>query len=197
MLTLRGPRTTLMSASCCHHHHDAQRSNPAFKRVLWIVLAINAAMFLVEIGAGVVAGSASLQADALDFLGDAGNYIISLAVVGMTLRYRAMAAFAKGLTMAAFGLWVISTVIWHAIAGTVPEPITMGVIGVVALIANAACAVLLYAYREGDANMQSVWICSRNDVLGNFAVLLAALGVFGTGAGWPDRCNHHGHARSA
>src|SRR5262245_7684507 len=102
MLTLRGPRTTLMSASCCHHHHDAQRSDPAFKRVLWIVLASNAAMFLVEIGAGVVAGSASLQADALDFLGDAGNYIISLAVVGMTLRYRAMAALAKGLTMAAF-----------------------------------------------------------------------------------------------
>src|SRR5262245_41103432 len=99
--------------------------------------------------------------------------------------------------MGAFGLWVIGTVVWHALMGTVPEPITMGVIGGVALIANAACAALLYAYREGDANMQSVWICSRNDVLGNFAVLLAALGVFGTGAGWPDRCNHHGHARSA
>ncbi|HJZ29459.1 MAG TPA: cation transporter [Hyphomicrobiaceae bacterium] len=175
-----------MSASCCHHHHDPQRCNPAFKRVLWIVLAINAVMFLVEIGAGVAAGSASLQADALDFLGDAGNYIIGLAVVGMALRYRAMAAFAKGLTMGAFGLWVIGTVVWHALMGTVPEPITMGVIGAVALIANAACAALLYAYREGDANMQSVWICSRNDVLSNLAVLLAAVGVFGTGTGWPD-----------
>jgi len=175
-----------MSASCCHHHHDPQRGNPAFKRVLWIVLAINAVMFLVEIGAGVAAGSASLQADALDFLGDAGNYIIGLAVVGMALRYRAMAAFAKGLTMGAFGLWVIGTVVWHALMGTVPEPITMGVIGAVALIANAACAALLYAYREGDANMQSVWICSRNDVLSNLAVLLAAVGVFGTGTGWPD-----------
>lgn len=175
-----------MSASCCHHHHDPQRGNPAFKRVLWIVLGINAVMFLVEIGAGVAARSASLQADALDFLGDAGNYIIALAVVGMALRYRAMAALAKGLTMGAFGLWVIGTVVWHALMGTVPAPITMGVIGVVALIANAACAALLYAYREGDANMQSVWICSRNDVLGNFAVLLAALGVFGTGTGWPD-----------
>jgi Co/Zn/Cd efflux system component len=175
-----------MSASCCHHHHDPQRGNPAYKRVLWIVLTINAVMFLVEIGAGVAAGSASLQADALDFLGDAGNYIISLVVVGMALRYRAMAALAKGLTMGAFGLWVIGTVVWHAIIGTVPEPITMGVIGGVALIANAACAVLLYAYRDGDANMQSVWICSRNDVLGNLAVLLAALGVFGTGTGWPD-----------
>src|SRR5262245_64579312 len=154
-------------------------------------------MFLVEIGAGVAAGSASLQADALDFLGDAGNYTIALAVVAMALRYRAMAALVKGLTMGAFGLWVIGTVVWHAIMGTVPEPITMGVIGVVALIANAVCAALLYAYREGDANMQSVWICSRNDVLGNFAVLLAALGVFGTAAGWPDRCKHHRYARSA
>jgi Co/Zn/Cd efflux system component len=154
--------------------------------VLWIVLAINAVMFLVEIGAGVAAGSASLQADALDFLGDAGNYTISLVVVGMALRYRAMAALAKGLTMGAFGLWVIGTVVWHAAMGTVPEPITMGIIGMVALLANAACAALLYAYRGGDANMQSVWICSRNDVLGNFAVLLAALGVFGTGTGWPD-----------
>jgi Co/Zn/Cd efflux system component len=97
-----------------------------------------------------------------------------------------MAALAKGLTMGAFGLWVIGTVVWHAAMGTVPEPITMGIIGMVALLANAACVALLYAYRGGDANMQSVWICSRNDVLGNFAVLLAALGVFGTGTGWPD-----------
>jgi Co/Zn/Cd efflux system component len=184
-----------MSASCCHQHDDPQRGNPAYKRVLWIVLAINAVMFLVEIGAGVAASSASLQADALDFLGDAGSYSISLAVVGMALRYRAMAAFAKGLTMAAFGLGVIGTVIWQAMAGTVPEPITMGAIGVVALIANAACAALLYVYRDGDANMQSVWICSRNDVIGNLAVLLAALGVFWD-RHWmarPDRGVHHRH----
>jgi Co/Zn/Cd efflux system component len=176
-----------MSASCCHAPTpDPHRSNPAYKRVLWTVLVINAAMFMVEIAAGVAAGSASLQADALDFLGDAGNYIISLAVVGMALRYRAMAALAKGLTMGVFGLWVVGAVVWHAIMTTVPEPVTMGVIGTAALIANAACAILLFAYREGDANMQSVWICSRNDVLGNLAVLLAALGVFGTGTGWPD-----------
>jgi Co/Zn/Cd efflux system component len=176
-----------MSASCCDvPAPDPHRSNTAYARVLWIVLAINAAMFVLEIAAGVAAGSASLQADALDFLGDAGNYIISLAVVGTALRYRAMAAFAKGLTMGAFGLWVVGTVIWHAIMGTVPEPVTMGLVGTAALVANAVCAVLLYAYRDGDANMQSVWICSRNDVLGNLAVLLAALGVFGTGTGWPD-----------
>jgi len=176
-----------MSASCCcTPASDPHRGNATYRRVLWIVLVINAVMFVVEIGAGLAAGSASLQADALDFLGDAGNYIISLAVLGMVLRYRAMAALAKGLTMGAFGLWVVGTVVWHAAMGTVPEPITMGIVGVAALIANAACAALLYAYRDGDANMQSVWICSRNDVLGNLAVLLAALGVFGTGTGWPD-----------
>jgi Co/Zn/Cd efflux system component len=176
-----------MSASCCcTPAPDPHRGNAAYRRVLWIVLVINAVMFVVEIGAGLAAGSASLQADALDFLGDAGNYVISLAVLGMVLRYRAMAALVKGLTMGAFGLWVVGTVVWHAVMGTVPEPITMGVVGVAALAANAACAVLLYAYRGGDANMQSVWICSRNDVLGNLAVLLAALGVFGTGTGWPD-----------
>jgi len=176
-----------MSASCCCTPAlDPHRGNAAYRRVLWIVLVINAVMFVVEIGAGLAAGSASLQADALDFLGDAGNYIISLAVLSMALRYRAMAALAKGLSMGAFGLWVVGTVVWHAAMGTVPEPITMGIVGVAALIANAACAVLLYAYRDGDANMQSVWICSRNDVLGNLAVLLAAIGVFGTGTGWPD-----------
>jgi Co/Zn/Cd efflux system component len=179
-----------MASACCQHDHcqeaDPHRGNPAYKRVLWTVLAINAVMFLVEIAAGLAAGSASLQADALDFLGDAGNYVISLAVVGMALSYRATAALIKGITMGLFGLWVIGTVIWHSVSGTVPEPITMGVVGIAALAANAACFGLLYAYRSGDSNMRSVWICSRNDVLGNLAVLLAALGVFGTGTGWPD-----------
>jgi Co/Zn/Cd efflux system component len=165
---------------------DRNRGNAVYRRVLWAVLAINAAMFLVEIGAGVAAGSASLQADALDFLGDAANYAISLLVVGMALRYRASAAMAKGLTMAAFGSWVIATVIWHAAHGTLPSAFTMGAVGVAALAANAASFGLLWAYRHGDANMRSAWICTRNDVLGNLAVLLAALGVFGTGTGWPD-----------
>jgi Co/Zn/Cd efflux system component len=165
---------------------DPRRGDPAFKRVLWIVLAINAVMFLVEIVAGVTAGSTALQADALDFLGDTASYAISLFVVGMALRYRSVAALAKGATMALFGAWVVVTVAWHSIMGTVPEPLTMGVIGAAALISNAVCFALLYAYRSGDANMRSVWVCSRNDVLGNLAVLLAALGVFGTGSGWPD-----------
>jgi Co/Zn/Cd efflux system component len=143
-------------------------------------------MFLVEIGAGLAAGSASLQADALDFFGDAANYAISLLVVGMALRYRATAALAKGGTMGLFGFWIIGTVIWHALHGTLPSAITMGVVGFAALAANAISFGLLWAYRGGDANMRSAWICTRNDVLGNLAVLVAAAGVFGTGTGWPD-----------
>jgi Co/Zn/Cd efflux system component len=154
--------------------------------VLWVVLAINASMFVVEVGAGVAAGSAALQADALDFLGDAANYAISLLVVGMALHYRASAALTKGGTMGLFGLWVIGTVVWHAWHGTLPSAFTMGAVGLTALIANGASFGLLWAYRHGDANTRSAWICTRNDVLGNLAVLLAAAGVFGTGTGWPD-----------
>jgi Co/Zn/Cd efflux system component len=177
-----------MSAHCCNNHHspDNTARDAAFRRVLWVALVINAAMFLVEIGAGVAAGSVSLQADALDFLGDAANYGISLFVVGMALRYRASAALAKGATMGLFGLWVLATTIWHMIAGTVPSAVTMGVVGFLALLANAVVFAILWAYRAGDSNMRSVWICSRNDVIGNLAVLVAALGVFGTGTGWPD-----------
>ena len=164
----------------------SKKQDDAYRRVLWMVLAINAAMFAVEVIAGLVAGSAALQADALDFLGDAANYAISLLVVGMALRYRASAALAKGATMAAFGLWVIATVVWHAVHGTLPSAFTMGTIGGAALVANVASFGLLWAYRHGDANMRSAWICTRNDVLGNLAVLLAALSVFGTGTGWPD-----------
>jgi Co/Zn/Cd efflux system component len=177
-----------MGADCCDHSTlpDSHRGNPAFRRVLWAVLAINAVMFAVEIGAGLAAGSAALQADALDFLGDAANYAISLFVVGVALRYRAMAALAKGATMTLFGLWVIGTVLWHATHGTLPTALTMGAVGFAALAANIASFGLLWVHRGGDANMRSAWICTRNDVLGNLAVLLAAAGVFGTGTGWPD-----------
>lgn len=158
----------------------------AYRRVLWAVLAINALMFAVEVCAGLAAGSASLQADALDFLGDAANYGISLFVVGMPLRYRATAALTKGVTMGVFGLWVLGTAIWHVLGGTLPNAFTMGAIGLTALAANAASFGLLWSHRNGDSNMRSAWICTRNDVLGNLAVLLAALGVFGTRTVWPD-----------
>jgi len=175
-----------MSASCCDQTIDPHRGDVRYRRVLWAVLVINVAMFAIEVAAGLAAGSASLQADALDFLGDAGNYAISLFVVGMALRYRATAALLKGATMGVFGLWVLGVTIWHIWHGTLPEALTMGAVGTAALLANAASFGLLWAYRAGDSNMRSVWICTRNDVLGNLAVLLAALGVFGTGTGWPD-----------
>lgn len=178
-----------MADCCCSPpplELDPHRGNRTYRRVLWAVLGINAVMFMVEIGAGLAAGSASLQADALDFLGDAANYGISLLVVGMALRYRATAALAKGATMAAFGLWIAGMVVWHTLHGTLPSAVTMGAIGFAALVANAVSFGLLWAFRDGDANMRSAWICTRNDVLGNLAVLLAAAGVFGTGTGWPD-----------
>ena len=175
-----------MSASCCNQPTDIHRGDAGYRRVLWIVLLVNAAMFAVEVGAGFAAGSASLQADALDFLGDAGNYALSLFVVGMALQYRAMAAFVKGATMGVFGLWVIGVTVWHAWHGTLPEAFTMGAVGTAALLANALSFGLLWAYRGGDSNMRSAWVCTRNDVFGNLAVLLAAAGVFGTGTGWPD-----------
>jgi Co/Zn/Cd efflux system component len=175
-----------MSAHCCGHGHDHGAASPAYRRILWIALAVNLAMFAVEIGAGLAAQSASLLADSLDFLGDAANYGIALFVLGMALQWRARAALIKAASMGIFGLWVAVTTIQHALAGTVPEAPVMGAVGALALAANLGVAVLLYRWRDGDSNMRSVWICTRNDAIGNLAVLLAAVGVFGSGAGWPD-----------
>ncbi|MGE0254913.1 MAG: cation transporter [Alphaproteobacteria bacterium] len=174
-----------MSASCCPPA-PATAPDPRYRRILWLVLAINATGFLVEIVAGFASGSAALQADALDFLADAGNYAISLAVFGMALRWRALAALTKGASMGLFGIWVAASTAWYAWRGVPPDADVMGGIGVVALALNLACLALLGRFRRGDANMRSVWLCSRNDVIGNLAVMAAALGVFGTGTGWPD-----------
>ena len=176
-------------AGCCSDDHcrdTVPHDSPAWRRALWIALVVNAAMFLAEIAAGVAAGSASLQADALDFLGNSTNYAISLWVAGMALAWRARAALLKGASLGLLGVWVIGTAAWHAWAGTLPQAEVMGVVGLLALIANAGVALMLYRYRDGDANMRSVWICSRNDAIGNLAVMMAAAGVFGTGTGWPD-----------
>lgn len=143
-------------------------------------------MFVVEIGAGLAAGSMSLLADSLDFFGDAANYGISLWVLGLTLSVRARASMIKAWTMAAFGVWVLGGTAWHVVAGSVPDASAMGLVGSLALLANLGVAALLYRYRGGDSNMRSVWLCTRNDALGNIAVLVAALGVFGSGTAWPD-----------
>jgi len=178
--------------ACCHDSACSSKTpsealnSPRWRRALWIALVVNGVFFVAEIVAGAVAGSASLQADALDFFGDALNYAISLGVAGMALTWRARVALCKGGTLILFALWVLGSTVWHAVHGTLPRAEVMGVVGIAALIANGDVALMLYRFRAGDANMRSVWICSRNDVIGNLAVLLAAMGVFGTGTGWPD-----------
>ena len=174
-----------MSDACCAHTPPAVQS-PRYRRVLWVALWINVLMFVVEASGGLHAQSVSLLADAVDFFGDAMNYGVSLLVLGMALQWRARAAMFKGWCMAAFGVFVLGRALWSMSTGSAPEPFTMGVIGTLALVANVAVALMLYAWREGDANMRSVWLCSRNDAIGNLAVLAAALGVFGTGSAWPD-----------
>jgi Co/Zn/Cd efflux system component len=175
-----------MSAHCCGHGHEHGSASPAYRRILWAALAVNLAMFAVEIGAGLAARSTSLLADSLDFLGDGANYAVSLFVLGMALQWRARASLLKAATMGLFGLWVAGTTVQHALAGTVPAAPVMGAVGTLALAANLAVAALLYRWREGDSNMRSVWICTRNDAIGNLAVLAAAVGVFSLGTGWPD-----------
>lgn len=176
-----------MSAHCCAHLPEPSPArDPRYRRVLWIALLVNAAMFGVELIGGMQAGSTSLLADALDFFGDAANYGVSLLVLSMAAMWRSRAALLKGLSMGAFGCFVLARTAWSIFEGVPPEPATMGAIGFLALLANLGVAALLYAYRSGDANMRSVWLCTRNDAIGNSAVLLAAAGVFGTGSGWPD-----------
>jgi Co/Zn/Cd efflux system component len=192
-----------MSSSCQHTvasgetdtckddiHHDHGLSNmavdPKLRKVLWAALLINAAMFLIETGASFQSGSVALLADAVDFFSDAANYAITLYVLTMGILWRARAAVFKGFTMLLIGLLVTGKIAWSIKTGLTPEPLTMGVIGAMALLANLLVALMLYAFRNGDANMQSVWLCSRNDAIGNLAVMLAAFGVFGTSSAWPD-----------
>lgn len=175
-----------MACSSCASAKPDPSNDPHWRRALWIALGINAGMFAAEMIAGIAGGSRALQADALDFLGDAANYTISLGVAGMALAWRAKAALLKGATLVGLGLYVLGAALWAVWYGGKPEAEIMGAVGIAALIANAGVALMLYRFRSGDANMRSVWICSRNDAIGNVAVVLAALGVFGTGTAWPD-----------
>jgi len=177
-----------MSASCCSNASCSAPPpvDPRYRNALWVALVLNAVMFAVELGGSWTSGSVSLLADAIDFFGDAGNYAISLAVLGMAAATRSKAALFKAACMGAFGVFVLGKALWNLQAGIPPEPATMGIIGFAALAVNGGVALMLFRFRSGDANMRSVWICSRNDALGNVAVMLAALGVFGTGSAWPD-----------
>jgi Co/Zn/Cd efflux system component len=175
-----------MSAGCCHHEPKFDGMSTGFRRALWIVIAINATMFGVEVVAGSMAGSQALLADALDFLGDSLTYAISLVVIGMPVRVRSGAALAKGVSLAAMGLWVFGSTAWQALGPGLPDAPVMGGVGLLALAANLASVLVLMRYRDGDANVRSVWLCSRNDAIGNIAVMAAAGAVALTGSGWPD-----------
>jgi Co/Zn/Cd efflux system component len=175
-------------ADCCSGGcaPDKPPVDRRYRRVLWIALLVNAAMFVVELAGGWRAGSVALLADGVDFFGDAANYGLSLFVLALAPVWRARTALIKGITMGGYGLFVLAVTAWNGLHRVTPEPVAMGAIGMLALAANLLVAALLYAYRDGDANMRSVWLCTRNDAIGNVAVMLAALGVFGTGAAWPD-----------
>ena len=175
-----------MSADCCGHGVTFEGLSTDYKRRLWIVIAINASMFLVEMAAGALAGSQALQADALDFLGDATTYGISLAVIGTSIQIRARAAILKAISLTTMALWVLGSTAYHVLILGVPRAEVMGAIGVLALAANAASVLILMRYKNGDANVRSVWLCSRNDAIGNVAVMIAALAVWSTATKWPD-----------
>ncbi len=161
-------------------------ADPQYRRVLWIALGLNALMFGVELAASFSAQSVSLLADAVDFLGDAGNYAVALFVLGLAPVWRSRTALWKGWLMLAYGMFVLGKSGWQWSAGIVPEPTTMGAVSALALAVNVGVAAMLYSHRGGDAQRRSVWLCSRNDALGNLAVMAAAVGVWATAHGWPD-----------
>ncbi len=173
-----------MACSCTAP--EPKEPDPRFRKALWFALWVNLAMFFIEGFASLQSGSVSLLADAIDFFGDSANYILSLSVLSMGMLWRGRAAFVKGLTMAVFGFAVLGRALYVQQTGITPEPVTMGAVGLLALAANVTVAITLFRFRQGDSDMRSVWLCSRNDAIGNIAVLVAALGVFGTGTAWPD-----------
>tara|TARA_R110002072_G_scaffold106341_3_gene231861 strand:- start:13 stop:636 length:624 start_codon:yes stop_codon:yes gene_type:complete len=177
-----------MAGNCGDSCNDTQFEgvSETYKRILWIIVAINCLMFFVEVFAGFIADSTALKADALDFLGDTATYAITLLVIGKSLELRAKAALLKGLSLGAMALFVLGFTLYKVIVVGQPESMTMGIIGLLAFTANMVSVLLLLKYREGDSNIKSVWLCSRNDAIGNIAVMIAGAGVFATGTVWPD-----------
>tara|TARA_E500000318_G_scaffold50964_1_gene47699 strand:- start:681 stop:1310 length:630 start_codon:yes stop_codon:yes gene_type:complete len=176
-------------AGCCGHDHENvvfEGMSAAYRRALWAVILINGVMFVVEMAAGFGAGSMALKADALDFLADTATYALSFYVIGKAAKIRASAALFKGISLGLMGLWVFASTAYQVFVVGVPEAAVMSSVGVLAFVANMASVGLLYRFRDGDANVRSVWLCSRNDAIGNVAVVIAAAGVWQTGTGWPD-----------
>ena len=175
-----------MSGQCCQNQPKFEGVSPGFRRALWLVIAINGALFFVEMIAGRIGQSQALQADALDFFADTITYGLSLYVIGMSLKARSLVVLLKGLSLAGMGLWVFGSTVYRVFIPGIPQAEVMGLIGFLALLANLISVLLLVRYRDGDANVRSVWLCSRNDAIGNVAVILAGSAVWITSNAWPD-----------
>lgn len=175
-----------MAGCSCGQTAKFDGMSDAYKRILWIVIAMNAGMFLVEMSASWWSRSLALQADALDFLGDSMTYTITLLAIGHSLKWRASAALFKGATLFVMGGWVLGATLYRVFVLGAPDELIMGGVAVAALGVNLTSALLLMRYKDGDANVRSVWLCSRNDAIGNVAVLLAAVAVGYTQSAWPD-----------
>ncbi len=182
-----------MSAGCCDHGHDANNSNDAFnsknkafKNILWVSLVLNLSMFFVEVIYGVLSGSLSLRADALDFLGDSVNYFVTLFFLASMIKTKAKVSLAKAFFMIGFGIWILIELVMKINGSEIPNAFTMSWVSGMGLIVNAVVAILLFKFRDGDSNMKSVWLCSRNDAIGNLAVIIASGGVYWWGRQWPD-----------
>ncbi|MCH8684603.1 cation transporter [Pedomonas mirosovicensis] len=189
MATSCGTQKTQASTGCCGCSSGTvtfDGTDRRYRQVLWVIIVLNAAMFFVEMGGGLASGSLALQADSLDFAGDAMTYGLSLAVIGMAAAVRAKAALLKGLSLGLIAAYILGSALYRTFVVGVPEPLTMGVIGIAALAVNLGSVALLWKWREGDANVRSVWLCSRNDAIGNLAVLFAAGVVAVTGTKWAD-----------
>ncbi len=176
----------MMACTSCSHDKSHKQLSPRYKKALWIALGLNLAMFVIEIMAGINSGSVSLLSDSLDFFGDSANYVISLIVLPMALSYRAKASLFKGATMGGFGLFILVTTLYRLWYGEVPSHSEMSIVGVLALLANLSALWVLYHFRDGDSNMKSVWLCSRNDAIGNVAVIGAGIAVYFTSSKYPD-----------
>jgi len=175
-----------MADACCGATQNFDGATPAYKRTLKVIIVINLVMFFVELAGGLSSGSMALLADSLDFLADSTTYTISLIVIGMPLAVRAKAGLFKGLSLFAIAAWVLGSTFYRVFSGGVPEAITMGAVGFAAFAANFICALLLLKFKDGDSNVRSVWLCSRNDAIGNLAVIVAASGIAATNSAWPD-----------
>jgi Co/Zn/Cd efflux system component len=173
-----------MSGCCEEKSFDG--ASPAYKRALIAVIIINAVMFFVEMSAGLASGSQALKADALDFAGDTATYGLSLFVIGMSLKTRARASLIKGASLAIITIAVLTMTGLRVLEGSPPEAGTMGIVGLLALLANLTSVFILLRWRDGDSNVRSVWLCSRNDAIGNVGVIAAGGMVAATGAAWPD-----------